>query len=220
MRLLYAEDERSLSMAVAEILKMEGYAVEAVYDGETALEKALGNHYDAVILDVMMPKLDGVSVLQKMREAQIFTPALMLTAKAELEDRITGLKAGADDYLAKPFAMGELVARLEALIRRSDGYVVKSVSGGNVSLDCENNEVSTDVGSLVLSARETALLSHFLQNVGVELKEAELLEILKTQAEDELAVKLYVTYLKNKLRQIHANVFIEQAPGTYRMVLR
>ena len=219
MKLLYAEDERSLSMAVAEILRMQGYTVEAVYDGEAALEKALENIYDAAILDIMMPKLDGVSVLQKMREAQVYTPALLLTAKSEVEDRIAGLKAGADDYLAKPFAMGELLARVEAMIRRNGSYVVKSLSGGNVSLDCENNKVSTEVGSLVLSARETALLSHFLQNINRELRETELLTVLKTQ-EDELAVRLYVTYLKNKLRQIHANLSIEHSQDSYRMVVQ
>ena len=220
MRILYAEDERSLSMAVAEILKMEGYAVDAVYDGEEALEKAMGNSYDAAILDIMMPKLDGVSVLAEMRKAQVFTPVILLTAKAEVEDRIAGLKAGADDYLAKPFAMKELVARLEAMIRRNDKYVIKVLNGGNVSLDCENNEVSTEIGSLVLSARETALLAHFLQNVNAPLETAELLEVLKTKEEDELAVKLYVTYLKNKLRQIHANAVIEQLGGSYRMVIK
>lgn len=219
MKILYAEDELSLSMAVTEILKMQGYEVEVVYDGDAALEKALGNRYDAAVFDVMMPGLDGVSVLERMRSAQVFTPVLLLTAKSEVEDRIAGLKAGADDYLAKPFAMGELLARIEAMIRRKDRYVVKNVSEGNVSLDCENNKVSTEMGSLVLSARETALLSHFLQNVNVEFSDSQLLGILKTK-EDELAVKLYVTYLKNKLRQIRANAVIEQTGQSYRMVIK
>ncbi len=219
VKILYAEDEKSLSMAVAEILKMQGHEVEAVYDGEAALEKASGNGYDIAILDVMMPKLDGMSVLKKMRERQIYVPTLLLTAKSEVEDRIAGLKAGADDYLAKPFVMGELIARIEAMIRRSDDYVIKKLSSGNISLDCENNEVSTGTGSLVLSAKETALLSLFLQNPNAEFREEELLGVLRAQEEGVFAVKLYVTYLKNKLRQIHANVFIEQSDGLYRMVI-
>ncbi|MBR5421754.1 MAG: response regulator transcription factor [Lachnospiraceae bacterium] len=218
MKILYAEDEKGLSMAVAEILKLEGYEVDAVYDGAAALDRALGNRYDAMVLDIMMPQLDGVSVLKKLREAQDYTPVLLLTAKAELDDRITGLKAGADDYLAKPFAMKELVARIEAMTRRNSSYVIKDITEGNLTLDCENNEVRTDKGSLVLSRRETALLAFFLQNLNAELKEEELFSVLKTEEEDEMAVLLYVTYLKNKLRQIHAEVRIEQEEGLYRMV--
>jgi len=220
MKILYAEDEKPLSMAVTEILKIEGYEVDAVYDGDEALDRALKNSYDIAVLDIMMPKLDGIAVLEKMREAQIFTPVLLLTAKAEVEDRIAGLRAGADDYLAKPFAMGELVARVEAMTRRNNSYVLKSLKGGNISLDCENNEVKTNMGSLVLSARETALLAHFLQNMNSDMDEKELFEVLRTQDEDEMAVRLYVAYLKNKLRQIHANVFIEQESDMYRMVIK
>lgn len=220
MKVLYAEDEKQLSMAVTEILRMEGYEVEAVYEGNSALEKALKGSYDVAVLDIMMPGIDGIEVLQRMREAEIYTPVLLLTAKAEVEDRISGLKAGADDYLSKPFVMGELVARIEAMTRRNSSYVIRNLSGGNISLDCENNEVCTHMGSLVLSSRETALLAHFLQNMNSDMDETELFEVLKTQEEDEMAVRLYVTYLKNKLRQIHANVFIEQEEDRYRMVIR
>ena len=215
MRLLYAEDEKQLQMAVNEILKMEGYEVNAVSDGEAALEAALNGTYDAVILDIMMPKMDGISVLENMRNAKDFTPVLLLTAKAEIEDRISGLKAGADDYLAKPFAMGELIARIEALTRRNNDYVITQVTGGNITLDCTNNEMSTDVGSLILSSRETALLTFFLQHLNSNLTENELREVMDT--EDKMAVKLYTTYLKNKLRQIHADLTIAQDGDTYRM---
>ena len=202
-------------MAVNEILKMEGYEVNAVSDGEAALEAALNGTYDAVILDIMMPKMDGISVLENMRNAKDFTPVLLLTAKAEIEDRISGLKAGADDYLAKPFAMGELIARIEALTRRNNDYVITQVTGGNIILDCTNNEMSTDVGSLILSSRETALLTFFLQHLNSDLAENELREVLDT--EDKMAVRLYITYLKNKLRQIHADLMIVQDGDTYRM---
>ena len=220
MRILYAEDEEALAMAVEAIFRKHGHVVETVYDGEAALEKALqNNNYDVAVFDVLMPKMDGVSALRKMREAGNYVPVLLLTAKSQVEDRIAGLKAGADDYLAKPFSVGELMARLEALSRRKDYAGVKNLSGGNVTLDCENNEVSTVVGSLVLSARETALLSHFLRNLNVSLEETELFDVLKTR-DDSFAVKLYVTYLKNKLRQIHANLMIEQLGGYYRLVVQ
>ncbi len=220
MKILYAEDERSLSMAVSEILKMNGYEVHAVYDGQEALDTVLKNSYDAAVFDIMMPKLDGVSVLEEMRKAQIFIPVILLTAKAEVEDRIAGLRAGADDYLAKPFSMGELVARIDALTRRNNTYVVKNVKAGNVELDCENNQVSTPMGSLVLSAKETALLAHFMQNVDVFMDAQRLLGVLNTDDEDDMAVTLYIAYLKNKLRQIRADMIIEQETDSYRMTLK
>ncbi len=220
MKILYAEDEKALSAAVTEILRMEGHEVDPVYDGGQALEKALAGGYDAALLDIMMPELDGVSVLERMRQAQVFTPVLLLTAKAEVEDRISGLKAGADDYLAKPFDMRELLARIEAMQRRRDDYVVRSLSAGNVTLDCEKNEVSTQVGSLILSTRETDLLAHFLQNMEKDIGGDILYGVLGATEEGELAVRLYVTYLKNKLRQIRADIRIEEKDGFYRMVMR
>ena len=220
MKILYAEDERSLSMAVSEILKMNGYEVHAVYDGQEALDNVLKNSYDAAVFDIMMPKLDGVSVLEEMRKAQIFIPVILLTAKAEVEDRIAGLRAGADDYLAKPFSMGELVARIDALTRRNNTYVVKNVKAGNVELDCENNQVSTPMGALVLSAKETALLAHFMQNPDVLMDAQRLLNVLNTDDEDDMAVTLYIAYLKNKLRQIRADMIIEQENDAYRMILK
>ncbi len=217
MKILYAEDERALSMAVTEILKMEGHEVHAVYDGQEALDNALKNSYDAAVFDIMMPKMDGVSVLEELRRAQIFMPVILLTAKAEVEDRILGLRAGADDYLAKPFAMGELVARIDALARRKENYVVKNLSAGNVELDCEDNRVTTPMGSLVLSSKETALLAHFMQNMDVFFEAGQLLSVLGTDSEDGMAVRLYTTYLKNKLRQIRADIVIEQKADTYRI---
>lgn len=112
MRILYAEDEEALAMAVEAIFRKHGHVVEAVYDGEAALEKALqNNNCDVAVFDVLMPKMDGVSALRKIREAGNYVPVLLLTAKSQVEDRIVGLKAGADDYLAKPFSVGELMAR-------------------------------------------------------------------------------------------------------------
>ena len=148
MKVLYAEDEKQLSMAVTEILKLEGFEVDPVYDGEEALEHLKAGSYDIVVLDIMMPRLDGIKVLSIMRSNGIYIPVLLLTAKAEVEDRIEGFKEGADDYLAKPFAMAELVARLNAIARRKTEYRVRNMELSNLFLDCDSGEIRTAYGSL------------------------------------------------------------------------
>ena len=137
MRLLLAEDEKEMSAALVAILTHSGYEVDAVYDGQAAVDKALVQSYDCMILDIMMPKKDGVQALQEIREKGDMTPVLMLTAKAEVDDRITGLDAGADDYLTKPFAMGELLARLRSLTRRSQSFTPSKLHVGAVKLDVD-----------------------------------------------------------------------------------
>ena len=134
MKVLYAEDELQLSSAVTEILKMEGFEVTSVYDGEQALEALKKEYYDAVVLDIMMPKKDGIEVLTEMRRDGDHTSVLMLTAKATVDDRIAGLSVGADDYLSKPFAMKELVARLNSLIRRNSDYRYSVLKYANIEL--------------------------------------------------------------------------------------
>ena len=159
MKVLYAEDERQLSVAVAEILKMEGFEVTAVYDGGQALDALEKDFFDAVILDIMMPVADGMEVLRRMRENGDHTAVLMLTAKATLNDRISGLTSGADDYLAKPFAMKELVARLNSLIRRNSDYRHSVVKFSNIELDSNTCELKSDKGSLRLNNTEAELLT-------------------------------------------------------------
>ncbi|MEE1105686.1 MAG: response regulator, partial [Ruminococcus sp.] len=159
MKVLYAEDERQLSVAVTEILKMEGFEVTAVYDGGQALEALEQDYFDAVILDIMMPVADGMEVLRHMRENGNHTAVLMLTAKATLDDRISGLTTGADDYLAKPFAMKELVARLHSLIRRNSDYRHSVVKFSNIELDSNTCELKSDKGSLRLNNTEAELLT-------------------------------------------------------------
>jgi len=150
MKILYAEDEMGLSMAVSEVLKMEGFEVTAVMDGLTADEILQKEHFDMVVLDIMMPGMEGTQVAQNMRKRSDYTPVLLLTAKAETENRIEGLNMGADDYLAKPFAMGELVARVKAMIRRNREYQQTVLNLANVTLDLESNELSAKSGSLIL----------------------------------------------------------------------
>ena len=154
MKVLYAEDERQLSVAVTEILKMEGFEVTPVYDGQEALDMLDKDYFDVVVLDIMMPKKDGIEVLESMRRSGNYTAVLMLTAKATVDDRITGLSSGADDYLAKPFAMKELVARLNSLIRRNSSYRHSTVKLSNIELDSNTCELRSDKGSLRLNNPE------------------------------------------------------------------
>lgn len=204
MKVLYAEDERQLSVAVSEILKMEGFEVTAVYDGGQALEALEQDYFDAVILDIMMPVADGMEVLRHMRENGNHTAVLMLTAKATLDDRISGLTTGADDYLAKPFAMKELVARLHSLIRRNSDYRHSVVKFSNIELDSNTCELKSDKGSLRLNNTEAELLTFLIHNAGKYYSAEEINERVWNGKESAEKAELYVFYLKNKLRQIHS----------------
>lgn len=204
MRILYAEDEMQLSMAVAEILKMEGYEVDCAADGEIAMEKLKSGYYDAAILDIMMPKMSGIDVLKGMRDADDFTPVLMLTARADVDDRVEGLSVGADDYLGKPFVMKELLAHLNSMLRRSSTYRDKTISFANAALDCETGEIKTYKGSIRLSARESELLALFFKHPGYVFPLAKICEVLGSGMEDKNTAELYISYLKNKLFQIQA----------------
>ena len=143
MKILYAEDERALSDAVTEILKHKNYVVDAVYDGEEAMDFIMSEKYDGIILDVMMPKMSGIQVLKTIRSMGIGTPVLLLTAKGEVSDKVEGLNAGADDYLSKPFAMPELIARVGALTRRTGEIIPDNMTMGNVTLNRTLYSLST-----------------------------------------------------------------------------
>ena len=137
MRLLLAEDEKDLSKALCAILKHNNYSVDAVYDGQDALDYGMDENYDGIILDLMMPKKNGLEVLEALRKAGVDTPVLILTAKAETEDKILGLDKGADDYLTKPFSTGELLARIRAMTRRKTAFTPNLLTLGNLSLNRE-----------------------------------------------------------------------------------
>ncbi|MCR5586679.1 MAG: response regulator transcription factor, partial [Lachnospiraceae bacterium] len=168
MRLLLAEDEKELSRALVAVLNHEGYDVDPVYDGEEAVEKGRNGIYDCMILDIMMPKKDGVSALKEMRAAGNVTPALFLTAKSEVDDRVVGLDAGADDYIAKPFAMKELVARIRSLTRRAGSYTPKEIKFGSVTLDTEEQAIYSE-NSIRLAKKESRLMELFMLNADKEL---------------------------------------------------
>ena len=158
MRLLLAEDEIELSKALCTILKHNNYSVDAVYNGRDALSLGMKDSYDGIILDIMMPELDGMSVLRSLREAGVSTPILILTAKGELEDKIEGLDAGADDYLSKPFQMGELLARIRAMTRRRSEFAPGVLSYENLVLDRASYKLICGENELRLGNKEFQMM--------------------------------------------------------------
>ena len=167
MKLLLAEDTRDLNQALTAILEHEGYQVDPVFDGAAALEKLLASPYDAAVLDIMMPKMDGIEVLREIRKVHILTPVLLLTARAEIDDRVAGLDAGADDYLTKPFAMKELLARVRALTRRKSSYGTKELAFADVRLDADTFELSAE-NSVRLSLKEFELMQALILNEKID----------------------------------------------------
>lgn len=215
MKILYAEDERQLSVAVTEILKMEGFTVTPVYDGRQALDAMENDYFDVVVLDIMMPVMDGITVLRHMRQSGNHTSVLMLTAKAALDDRVTGLSEGADDYLAKPFAMKELVARIQSLVRRTGDYRYSTLQFSNIELNSNTGELKSDKGSLRLNNTEAELLAFLVRNAGAFYTPEQLNAEVWNSKESAEKAELYVFYLKNKLRQIHADVNIVTQGDAY-----
>lgn len=211
MKLLYAEDEISMSEAVKDILEYHNYSVDAVYDGEEALEFARLEHYDGIILDVMMPKLNGLQVLQKLRAEGCKTPVLLLTAKSEVEDRIEGLDMGADDYLPKPFVMGELLARIRAMLRRREEFTPDILNCGNISLNIQSYELSGNGQSFVLPKIEYKMMEALMLNRGIFLSTEDLLvKVWGYNCEADIGVVwVYISYLRKRLSALKANVGIK-----------
>ena len=211
MKLLYAEDERSLSEAVVDVLEYHKYRVDAVYDGRDALDYARSGHYDGIILDVMMPKLSGLEVLERLRAAGSKTPILLLTAKSEIEDRIAGLDLGADDYLPKPFAMGELLARIRAMLRRRAEFTPDVLTLGNLSLDRQSYTLSVGDNRMILPKLEFQLMELFLLNRGIYLSTEDILvKVWGYDTDTEIGVVwVYISYLRKKLTALGANVAIQ-----------
>lgn len=215
MRILLADDEKELSNALVAILKHNNYSVDAVYDGQDALEYAISENYDVLVLDIMMPKLSGLEVLEKLRKAGIYTPVLLLTAKAEIEDRILGLDKGADDYLSKPFAMGELLARIRAMTRRKSEFTPNLIEIGNISLNKENYELSNEKSSLRLGNKEFQMLEMLMNNPKRLISAEQFMErIWGYDSEAEMSVVwVYISYLRKKLEALNANVKIKAVRG-------
>lgn len=219
MKILLAEDTSDLNRAVTAILKHENYEVDSVFDGEEASKKLNETDYDGVILDIMMPKKDGIEVLKEMRARHILTPVLLLTAKAEIDDRVVGLDAGADDYLPKPFAMKELLARVRSMTRRYTEYENVSYEYADLTLDPKTFALSSR-NSISLSVKEFELMQMFLANADIEFTTEHILEKIWKNERNAQAdtVWLYVSYLRGKLSSIGSKVMITgERGGSYRL---
>ena len=205
MRVLLAEDEEDLNFIITQKLRSEGYSVDSCYDGEEALDALAVVDYDAIILDIMMPKIDGLEVLRSFRQTGKTTPVLFLTAKDAVPDRVKGLDSGANDYLVKPFSFDELMARLRAIIRNSFG----------MTMDCAAHTVTRAGQEISLSAKEYALLEYLLQNKGIVLS--------REKIEDHIwdfdyeggtnVVDVYIRYLRKKLDDDYNNKLIHTVRG-------
>lgn len=211
MRLLLAEDEKALSKALVTILERNNYSVDAVDDGQAALDYLEADNYDGVILDIMMPKVDGITVLKTIRSNGNRIPVLMLTAKAEVDDKVLGLDSGANDYLTKPFHTQELLARIRAMTRTQTAQTDSRLQMGNVTLDCATFELSTPAGSFRLANKEFQVLELLMRNPHSLIASERLLEkIWGYDSEAEInVVWVYISYLRKKLSALHANIQIK-----------
>jgi len=213
MRLLLAEDEKDLSRALTAILQRSNYSVDAVYDGEEALAYVNSNNYDGLILDIMMPKLDGLTVLKTLRNQGNPIPILLLTAKSEIDDKVTGLDAGANDYLTKPFAAKELLARIRAMTREHTQAVSASLHTGYLTLDLASFSLSSPTGSFRLTNKEFQMLELLMRNPGQLISSQRFLErIWGYDSEVEInVVWVYISYLRKKFTALHADVQLKAA---------
>ena len=217
MRILLIEDEKNLSAALCRLLQQERFIVDPVYTGPEGLDFALSGGYDAIILDVMLPGMDGFTVLDRLRGAGVKTPVMMLTARGDLQDRIRGLEGGADYYLPKPFQMGELVACLRAITRRGDGAPVMVLAYGGVSLSEKDGKLQNDATgqSVKLGAKEYQLMEVFLRNPGQILPKETLIERVWGYDSDAEYnnLEVYVSFLRKKLSFIGAKAKLKATRG-------
>ena len=210
MKLLLAEDEEGMSEALVDILTHFNYLVDTVDNGKDALDYALVDDYDGIILDIMMPQMDGIQVLSAIRKRGLKTPVLLLTAKGDIETKIMGLDTGADDYLVKPFIMEELLARIRAMLRRKGEFTPDIVDLGNIILDCSSFELSGPGGRETLSKLEFLMLEKLMRNPGLVLSSEALLEHVWGHETDVNigVVWVYISYLRKRFSQVGANVRI------------
>lgn len=215
MKLLLAEDERDLSRALAAILKHNNYTVDRVYDGQDAVDYALSEQYDGILLDVMMPKKDGIDVLRTLRSAGVTTPILMLTAKGEQEDKIRGLDAGADDYVTKPFDMAELLARIRALTRRKSDYAPAVLKVGDLELNKSTFELSGPAGRVRLAGKEFQVMEMLLSVPGRIIATERFMErVWGYDCESEInVVWVCISTLRKRLTALGSSVTVRASRG-------
>lgn len=211
MRLLLAEDERELSNALVAILKHNNYSIDAVFDGRDALDYLETGLYDGAILDIMMPKVDGITVLKKIRGDGSTLPVLLLTAKSEIDDRVLGLDSGADDYLTKPFATKELLARIRAITRRQAEITDAVLAFQNITLNRVTFELSSSKATFRLSNKEFQILEMLMRNPGQIISIEQFMEKIWGYDSDteQNVVWVYISYLRKKLALLGAAVQIK-----------
>ncbi|HKK94813.1 MAG TPA: response regulator transcription factor [Anaerovoracaceae bacterium] len=215
MKILLVEDEKSLSNVLQAILIKKGYVVDAVYNGLDGLDYALEDTYDLILLDIMMPKMDGLEMLKQLRNSKISTPVILLTAKGELEDKITGLDFGADDYITKPFETEELMARIRSVLRRKELFIGDTISLGNLTLDKGNLTFATSHGSIKVSTKEFAIMELLITNQNQIISKEQFIDkVWGYDFNGEYnSVEVYISFIRKKLKAIVSNVFINAQRG-------
>lgn len=215
MRILIAEDEVEIAKALKVMLERNKYSVDIVHNGNDAFDYIIAAAYDVIILDIMMPGMNGLEVLEKLRAEGITAPVLFLTAKGQLEDRVAGLNAGADDYLPKPFATSELIARVKALTRRSDSYAPVVLNVGDTKLDCSSYELNCGGSAVRLNNKEYQMMELFMRHPRQIFSTEHLMEKiwgLDSEAEIDV-VWTYIGFLRRKLKQLGAGIEIKTVRG-------
>lgn len=216
MRLLLVEDEKQLSEALTQLLIKNNFTVDAVYDGEEGLDAALSDIYDVIILDIMLPKINGIAVLEQIRQEGISTPIILLTAKSQVEDKVEGLDKGADDYLAKPFSPEELLARLRALSRRKgEIFLDNAIALGDCCLDLSTCELEGPQGRVRLTMKEVEIMQYFLYRPNMVVDKEDI--IVKVWGYDSQVehnnLEVYISFLRKKLQHIGSSVSITTFRG-------
>jgi DNA-binding response OmpR family regulator len=215
MRILVVEDEHKIAQAIKKGLEQEAYAVDLAFDGQDGLDLALSDEFDLIILDRMLPEIDGLEICKRVRGKNIHTPILILTAKGQISDRVEGLDAGADDYLPKPFAFEELLARIRSLLRRPKETLSTVLKVANLSLDTTSFEVKRDGKKINLSNKEFALLEYLIRNSGKILTKDQIINHVWNYEADVYTntVEVYIGYLRNKIDKGFGKPLIQTRRG-------
>lgn len=215
MKILVVEDEKKISDFLKRGLKEEGYSVDIAHDGEQGYFLSSTSDYDLVVLDIMLPKLDGIGLCRKLREEKIFTPVMMLTARDTIKDKVAGLDSGADDYLTKPFAFEEFLARIRALLRKKDSYAVTKMQVSDLVLDLLTHKVSRSGKEIELTTKEYSLLEYFMRNAENVVTRTMIAEHVWDINFDTYTnvIDVYINYLRNKIDRGHKHKLIHTLRG-------
>jgi DNA-binding response OmpR family regulator len=215
MRILIVEDDQKIANSIKKGLEQEAYAVDVSYDGEDGFDLAVTEEYDVIILDWMLPKKNGINFCKELRQENVHVPVLMLTAKGQIKDRVDGLDVGADDYLVKPFAFDEFLARVRALLRRPKKYIASTLVCGDLTLDTVNFEVNIKNKPVHLSKKEYALLEYLLRNKNKVVTKEQIINHAWNYESDVLpnTVEAYIRYLRQKIDQPFQKDFIKTVRG-------